>query len=139
MVEPGRWLAAPIGWFFTRVVDIKRRPDRIFVGTTASVAQFPRPLVYPDKARHPCEIVHRTVARPVADRPIWLCGNSTYSRDFLARAVKLPEPQVGDLVAFHNAGAYCRSMLTRFLGKEIPGEITVNAAAHPMPLLSVAE
>jgi diaminopimelate decarboxylase len=139
VIEPGRWLVAPIGWFFVRVVDIKRRPDRLFVGTTGSVAQFPRLLVYPEKARHACEIVAGGLRRPLADRPVWLSGNSTYSRDFLARAVTLPEPKVGDLIAFHNAGAYCRSMVSRFLGKEMPVEIALNATAHETQLLSVAE
>ncbi|NEU98281.1 diaminopimelate decarboxylase family protein [Bradyrhizobium uaiense] len=139
VIEPGRWLVAPIGWFFVRVVDVKRRPDRIFVGTAASVAQFPRPLVYPEKARHACEIVTCERSRALADRPIWLSGNSTYSRDFLARSVTLPEPEVGDLIAFHHAGAYCRSMVTRFLGKEMPVEIALDATARQSQLLSVAE
>jgi diaminopimelate decarboxylase len=139
VIEPGRWLVAPIGWFFARVVDIKRRPDRLFVGTTASVAQFPRPLVYPEKARHACEIITSERRCAFADRPVWLSGNSTYSRDFLARAITLPEPKVGDLIAFHHAGAYCRSMMSRFLGKEMPVEIALNATAHETQLLSVAE
>jgi diaminopimelate decarboxylase len=131
--------AAPIGWFFVRVVDIKERSDRIFAGTNASVAQFPRLLVYPEKARHPCEIVNSEASRTHANRPVWLCGNSTYSRDFLARGVKLPEPRIGDLVAFHHAGAYCRSMLARFLGKGIPSEVALNCSMNGTALLSAAE
>jgi hypothetical protein len=30
-------------------------------------------------------------------------------------------------------------MVTRFLGKEIPAEIAINATAHQIPLLSVTE
>ena len=128
VIEPGRWLVAPIAWFLTRVVDVKRRTDRIFAGTSASVAQFPRMLLHPEKAHHACEILEAD-ARKSCDRPVWLCGNSTYSRDFLARGAALPEPRPGDLIAFHNAGAYCRSMLTRFLGKDAPDEIVLNASA----------
>ena len=125
IIEPGRWLAAPSGWFFTRVVDVKERHDRIFAGTTGSVAQFPRMLVYPERARHPCQIVDAE-GRACAAKPVWFSGNSTYSRDYLARGVAIAMPQVGDLVAFHHAGAYCRSMLTRFLGKEQPDEILLD-------------
>jgi diaminopimelate decarboxylase len=128
-IEPGRWLAGPIGWFFARIVDVKTRPDRIFAGLNASVAQFPRLLLYPEKARHPSEIVGAG-DRPDAPRPVWLSGNSTYSRDFLARGIVLKMPREGDLVAFHHAGAYCRSMLTRFLGKEHPDEIVLGASAR---------
>lgn len=142
IVEPGRWLSAPIGWFFARVVDVKMRPDRIFAGVAASVVQFPRMLLHPDKARHPCEIV-ASGDRPTAAPPVWITGNSTYSRDFLARGAALPTPAPGDLVAFHHAGAYCRSMLTRFLGKEQPDEICLNVsrerAYHPGAFATAAE
>ena len=129
VIEPGRWLAAPIGWFFTRIVDVKLRSDRIFAGSTASVAQFPRLLVYPERARHPCENLD-AAGRAKAPHPIWISGNSTYSRDFLARGIELPLPVPGDLIVFHHAGAYCRSMLTRFLGKDQPEEIILDTAAE---------
>lgn len=134
IVEPGRWLSAPIGWFFSRVIDIKPRADRILAGVAASVVQFPRMLLHPEKARHPCEIVDGQ-HRPTASLPIWVTGNSTYSRDFLARGAALPVPRVGDLIAFHNAGAYCRSMRTRFLGKEDPEEIFFHAPNERRPLV----
>ncbi len=125
VIEPGRWLTAPIGWFFTRVVDIKERTDRLFIGTTASVAQFPRLLFYPETARHPCEIIDAD-ERPLASQPVWIAGNSTYSRDFLARGIRIAAPRVGDIIVFHHAGAYCRSMFTRFLGKEYPDEVVLD-------------
>ncbi|MGY4568067.1 MULTISPECIES: diaminopimelate decarboxylase family protein [Bradyrhizobium] len=134
IVEPGRWLCAPIGWFFARVTDVKPRADRILAGVAASVVQFPRMLLHPDKARHPCEIVD-SQQRPPAALPVWVTGNSTYSRDFLARGAALPHPKVGDLIAFHNAGAYCRSMCTRFLGKEDPEEILLHAPEERRPLM----
>ncbi len=125
-VEPGRYLAAPCGWFFAKVVGCKPRSDRLFVGTNASVAQFPRPLLYPEKARHPWAILGRETAR-AHELPVWLCGNSTYSRDFLARAARAPLPEPGETLVFHNAGAYCRSMLTEFLGKTRPLEYVVDS------------
>jgi diaminopimelate decarboxylase len=130
VIEPGRWLTGPIAWFFVRVVDIKSRADRIFVGTDASVAQFPRLLLHQDKARHPCTILDDRSGRAVSPRPVWIAGNSTYSRDFLARAARLPEPRIGEVIAFANAGAYCRSMLTRFLGKGAPDELLLDRHAE---------
>lgn len=137
-LEPGRWLTAPIGWFFATVVDVKARDDRIFAGVDASVAQFPRMLIYPDKAHHPCVVLGKETA-PLARLPVWVSGNSTYSRDFLARAVNLPDLAPGDVIAFANAGAYCRSMRTRFLGKDEPAEIVLGARAEIFePLTLVA-
>jgi diaminopimelate decarboxylase len=126
LVEPGRYLAASCGYFFVSVVDVKERADRVFVGTNGSVAVFPRPLMYPEVAEHPCGIVRRDPLEPPDDRPIYVSGSSTYSRDFLARDLRLPLPRVGDTLVFENAGAYCRSMATRFLGKDQPVEVVLD-------------
>jgi diaminopimelate decarboxylase len=128
VVEPGRYLAASCGHFFVTVVDVKARQDRVFVGTNGSVAVFPRPLLYPDRAFHPCGVLGRDPDEPADPRPIWVCGNSTYSQDFLARGIRLPLPRVGDVLVFGNAGAYCRSMVSRFLGKDQPAEVVLDGA-----------
>ncbi|WP_164913434.1 alanine racemase [Sphingomonas sp. UV9] len=126
-LEPGRYVSAPCGWFFARAIGAKPRADRLMVGLSASAVQLPRLLLHPDTAQHPWHIVGRERDPPHA-QPVWLCGNSTYSRDFLARACRSPAPVEGDLVVFHNAGAYGRSMLTEFLGKDRPVEIVLDAA-----------
>ena len=130
-VEPGRYLSASCGYFFVKVIDVKIRPSRVFVGTNGSVAIFPRPFVYPDRAVHHCEIVGPRGAEPLLDCPVYICGNSTYSQDFLARDVRLPLPRSGDSIVFHNAGAYCRSMITDFLGKDRPTEIVADSSTQP--------
>lgn len=130
VVEPGRYLAASCGYFFVKVIDVKTRSDRVFVGTNGSVAIFPRPLLYPDQAVHRCEIVGPRGTQPPLEWPVYICGNSTYSRDFLARNVRLPLPLSGDTIMFHTAGAYCRSMISDFLGKDRPDEIIVGQAAR---------
>lgn len=125
-IEPGRYLVADCGYFFVRVVDCKFRKDRVFVGTNGCVSNFPRALVYADSAVHPCELVGAIANRPLCPLPIYVSGNSTYSQDFLARAISLPLPEPGDVLVFHNAGAYSRSMISGFLGKDCPEEIVIE-------------
>ncbi len=125
-LEPGRYLVAECGYFFVKVTDRKFRPDRVFVGTNGSVAIFPRPLFHPARAEHPCRLLGPRGDEAVSDRPVYLCGNSTYSRDFLAREAAIPLPELGETVGFLQAGAYCRSMVTDFLGKEWAEEIVVD-------------
>lgn len=132
-IEPGRYLAADAGYFFVKVIDCKLRPDRAFVGTNGSVVNFPRPLMYPDYARHPCQIIGERSKEPVHPHPVYICGNSTYSQDFLARNISLPLPAPGDTLVFQNAGAYGRSMITNFLGKDRPGEIIADRAETASP------
>jgi diaminopimelate decarboxylase len=125
-LEPGRFISADCGFFFVTVTDIKERSDRLFVGTNGSVAIFPRRLLYPESARHPCELINATPGMNLHPLPISICGSSTYSRDILAADVHLQKPRAGDAIVFRNAGAYCRSMITDFLGKDRPNEVVVN-------------
>lgn len=52
-------------------------------------------------------------------------GCSTYSKDYLSHEASLPESEIGDYLVFENAGAYCASMYTTFLGFEKPKEIFI--------------
>lgn len=117
VLEPGRILGADAGWFVCRVTDVKVREGRQLVGVNASVAQFPRPLFYPETARHPVTLLPAGPREGTAAAvPSDVCGCSTYSRDFLAREVALPRARPGDLVVIGKAGAYCAALHTSFLG-----------------------
>jgi diaminopimelate decarboxylase len=127
LLEPGRIVGARAGHFVTRVVDVKQRRERQLVGVNASVAQFPRPLFYPDNAYHPVSLLPavETASGECAPVSTDVYGCSTYSRDYLAREVCLPPAHPGDLVVFGLAGAYCASAHTSFLGFPRPPEILV--------------
>jgi len=141
VLEPGRIIGAEAGYFVARVVNVKWRGGRQLVGVSASVAQFPRPLFYPDEAQHPATILPvlpghaepqrgpRAVQEPPVSDPTGnttdVYGCSTYSRDYLARDLRLPAAQPGDLVVFSHAGSYCASAYTRFLGFPRPEEVMV--------------
>lgn len=126
-LEPGRYLVADSGFFFVKVVDCKSHADRVFVGTNGSVALFPRPLLYAASAQHPCEVLGKRGRERPHPLPVYVCGDSTYSQDFLARGISLPLPRPGDTLVFHQAGAYGRSMFTRFLGKVRPNEVFTDS------------
>lgn len=138
VIEPGRFLTADCGFFFVTVIDIKHRPMRTFVGTDGSVAIFPRPLIHPDRAVHPIGVLGPRAAATPHDRPICVCGNSTYSNDFLARDVRMTLPEPGDRLVLGLAGAYCRSMMTDFLGKERPDETVVSSSIPALPTARLA-
>jgi len=117
LLEPGRVLGGQAGYFVCRVEDVKQSPTRQFVGVNASCAQFPRPLLYPDAARHPVLLIPSTAETfPCAPVPSAVCGCSTYSRDFLARDVDLPAARIGDIVVLGESGSYCAAAHTSFLG-----------------------
>lgn len=117
ILEPGRIIGGEAGYFVCEVVDIKTRPEQVFIGVNASVAQFPRPLFYPDSAFHPVAVIRATgQAAEGMRRRSSVYGCSTYSRDYLARDLLLPECSSGDLIVLGNAGSYCSGAHTSFLG-----------------------
>jgi diaminopimelate decarboxylase len=117
ILEPGRIIGANAGYFVCKVTDIKMVNDQQLIGVNASSVQFPRPLFYPDSAFHPVLMVSKyNSASDQTGRISSIYGCSTYSRDYLARDVELPQAHIGDLVILCQAGSYCASAYTSFLG-----------------------
>jgi diaminopimelate decarboxylase len=117
ILEPGRIIGGESGYFVCNVTDVKKRPDRYLIGVNASTVQFPRPLLYPETANHPVEII-RDGVQLMSDQKFRniIYGCSTYSRDIFSNSILLPEVRVGDKVIFGNAGSYCASSHLEFLG-----------------------
>jgi diaminopimelate decarboxylase len=117
ILEPGRIIGADAGYFVCKITDIKMRNNQQLIGVNASSVQFPRPRFYPDHASHPVAILSRSDS--ASDKSVSLSsvyGCSTYSRDYLARNVDLPQANIGDIVILSNAGSYCSTAHTNFLG-----------------------
>jgi diaminopimelate decarboxylase len=129
--EPGRSLVAASGLFITRVTDVKTLHDTRFVVVDSSVSLFPRPYHQPGSYHHArlLDATQSSAGEPkpgdsvagdsVAGEliPSTIVGRTTFSRDILGTyslPVTLP---VGSLLAFEDAGAYCESMTSRFLGQ----------------------
>jgi diaminopimelate decarboxylase len=124
ILEPGRIIGGAAGHFICTANDIKFRNGEQLIGVNASSAQFPCPLFYPESAVHPLRLFK------AADDPAKLLltsvyGCSTYSRDFLARKCYLPAAHLGDLLIFGQAGSYCASLYTEFLGFTRPREFFI--------------
>lgn len=116
--EPGRGLIADSGVFVTRVTDVKCLRGRNYAAVDGSVAVFPRPLHHPKEC-------HRVIALREPDgearhATYMVVGKTTFSRDILAHTRLDARLTTGDLLAFCDAGAYSRSMSSRFLGQDDP-------------------
>jgi diaminopimelate decarboxylase len=117
ILEPGRIVGVKSGYFVCRVVDIKEQNNQQMIGVNASCVQFPRPLFYPDDAYHPVVILQKNnCSDDTSGLLSSIYGCSTYSRDFLAKDVILPQASVGDVIVLGHAGSYCAAAHTDFLG-----------------------
>lgn len=117
LFEPGRSMVASSGLFITRVTDIKMLHGSRFVVVDASVALFPRPFHHPGSQ-------HRAYVLDAADEEDTISsvvvGRTTFSRDILGTYDLPASLNVGAFLAFEDAGAYCESMTSRFLGQRDP-------------------
>ena len=120
--EPGRALSAGCGSFLATVTDVKELNGKKYVGTDASVAIFPRPMHYPDSP-HRVRVLNRSGAPDLVESTI--VGQTTFSGDVLGNQRLPSDVQEGDILVFDNAGAYCASMYSHFLGQHEPKYVIV--------------
>jgi diaminopimelate decarboxylase len=119
LFEPGRSLVASSAIFVTRVTDVKMLRDTRFVVVDASVALFPRPFHHPGSL-HRVRVLDVPGPLDEATIPSVVVGRTTFSRDILGSYDLPASLRVGSLLAFDDAGAYCESMTSRFLGQGDP-------------------
>lgn len=108
--EPGRWLAAPAGWYAAEVLDLKRVQGRWFAVLRGGTHHFRLPAAW--GYSHPFTVLPVDewpygYARPeVRDVPVTVAGELCTPRDVLAREVGVGLLRVGDVLVFGHAGAY---------------------------------
>jgi diaminopimelate decarboxylase len=89
---------------------------RDFAVVDAGMSELIRPMLY--GARHP--VVSLAPERPSVT--LDLAGPACESGDVLARDVSIPAPQIGDVLAVLEAGAYGASMSSTYLTRPRPSE-----------------
>ena len=121
VLEPGRWLVAPVGVLLSEVLWIKHRDGRRFVVLAAGMNDFIRPALY--HARH--RIVPVT-PRPGAASAAAVVGPVCESGDVFAEDAALPPLEPGDWVAILDAGAYGAAMASSYNGRGRLAELVVR-------------
>jgi diaminopimelate decarboxylase len=119
LFEPGRSLVASSAIFITRVTDVKTLRETRFVVVDASISLFPRPYHHPGNW-HRVRVLGAPESHAHDTIPSVVAGRTTFSRDILGHYDLPKSIDVGSLLAFDDAGAYCESMTSRFLGQEEP-------------------
>ena len=122
ILEPGRFLVAQAGMLVTRVVDIKPQAGgKLFVIVDAGMTELMRPMLY--------GAYHRIGHAQAVDRPAVVCdivGPICETTDTLGRDRSLPRPEVGDLLAVFDAGAYGAVMASNYNRRPMPAEVLVE-------------
>jgi len=121
VIEPGRWLVAPIGVLLAEVLAVKRRAGRRFVVLAAGMNDLIRPALY--RATHRIvPLLSRTGARSAT----MIVGPVCESSDVFDREVDWPEVAAGDVVAILDAGAYGAAMSSNYNGRPRLAELVAS-------------
>ena len=126
-LEPGRFLVAEAGTLLTTVTSVKTNPDtaeakgRTYVGCDTGFNHLVRVAMY--DAYHRIDNLTHPDAAP---REVDVVGNICESGDVFARARSLPMPQLGDLLALRDAGAYGMAMASTYNTRPLPAEVVVD-------------
>lgn len=122
-MEPGRFLVAEAGTLLVSVVDAKSTEKRTFVGVNSGFNHLIRPAMY--DSYHPIRGVSRKGGKSAH---VTLAGNVCESGDVFAVDRPMPLPQIGDVLAIENAGAYGFSMSSLYNLRKQPREVLIDGS-----------
>ena len=119
MFEPGKFLVSEAGYLFARVNVVKQTTSTIFAGIDSGMNHLIRPMFY--------DAYHRIVniSRPNGKSRIYTVVGYICETDTFGVNRRIHEIQEGDILALHNAGAYCFSMASNYNSRYRPAEVLV--------------
>ncbi len=132
IIEPGRAAIAGCATLLARVVAVKWQQDKQIIGVNTTVANLSVPSVHGGYR----EIISwKTGKSYLTD----VCGNTTYSRDYLGKNCQLPKLEIGDMIAILDVGAYGYAMSSHFLHRTRPAEVLLENNNHNHNLIRQRE
>ncbi len=125
MFEPGKYLVSEAGYFLARTNVIKQTTSTVFAGVDSGFNHMIRPMFY--KAHHDILNISNPLGRPKIYTVVgYICETDTFGWNRKINALN-----IGDLLCFKNAGAYCFSMSSNYNSRYRPAEVLIiNGKDH---------
>ncbi len=132
-IEPGRYLVAESGVLIAEVRAVKNMGSNHFVLVDAGFSDLVRPAMY--GGYHHISVVPKNAATATARaiQPCVVAGPLCESGDVFTQLEggvvshrDLPSPEVGDLLVFHDTGAYGAAMSSNYNSRPLIAEVLVN-------------
>jgi diaminopimelate decarboxylase len=118
--EPGKFLVSGAGYLITEVNVMKENTNTVFVGVNSGFNQLIRPMMY--DAYHHIE----NISNPNGSQEIYTVVGNICETDTFATDRSIAKVREGDLLVFHNAGAYGFEMSSNFNSRLKPAEVLVK-------------
>ncbi|WP_202615973.1 MULTISPECIES: diaminopimelate decarboxylase [Edaphocola] len=117
--EPGKYIVSESGHFLVKTNVIKQTTATVFVGVNSGFNHLIRPMFY--DAYHNIE----NISNPKGAERIYTVVGNICETDTFAWDRKINEVREGDVLVFHNAGAYGFEMSSNFNSRLKPAEVLV--------------
>ena len=115
--EPGKFLVSEAGYFLTQVNVVKQTTSTVFAQVNSGFNHLVRPMLY--GSQHHIENISNLNGRERFYSVVgYICETDTFANNR-----RINEISEGDLLCFHNAGAYCFSMASNYNSRFRPAEI----------------
>ncbi len=121
LMECGRVITGPYGWLITQVIHMKHT-YKDYVGCDANMANLMRPALY--GAYHHITVLGKE--NKSLTHKYDVTGSLCENNDKFAIDRILPEIEIGDILAIHNAGAHGHAMGFNYNGKLRSAELLLR-------------
>lgn len=118
-LEPGKFLVSESGLFVAKTNVVKQTTATVFIGLDTGMNHLMRPKLY--NAHH--EVTN--ISYPQGTERFYSVVGYICESDTMAPDRKINEVNEGDLIAFHNAGAYGISMASNYNSRFRPAEVLI--------------
>jgi diaminopimelate decarboxylase len=115
--EPGKFLVSESGNFLAKVNVVKQTTSTVFAQIDSGFNHLIRPMLY--GSQH--EIIN--ISNPNGKERFYSVVGYICETDTFANNRRISEISEGDILAFHNAGAYCYTMSSNYNSRYRPAEI----------------
>ena len=119
MFEPGKFLVSEAGYFLAKVNVIKQTTSTVFAGIDSGFNHLVRPMMY-DSYHHISNISNPKGRERYYSVVGYICETDTFGSNR-----RINEITEGDVLCFHNAGAYCFSMASNYNSRYKPAEVMI--------------
>lgn len=116
-IELGRSIAASCGEYITKIVDLKKNDSAQYAIVDGGINH----ISYYGQTMAIKIPYHEIIPDRKGDESYIICGSLCTINDILIKDLRAANLQIGDLIVFKNAGAYCATEgISLFLSRDLP-------------------
>ncbi len=115
--EPGKFLVSEAGQFLVKVNVVKQTTSTVFAQVDSGFNHLIRPMLY--GSQHEIE----NISNPKGKERFYSVVGYICETDTFANNRRIGEIREGDILSFHNAGAYCFTMASNYNSRYRPAEV----------------